>query len=212
MFLALIFHVNISHYFIKSMKTKIKLILRAIPYCIFVYIFLTASFSTAEVENRYDLNYPSKTNINNLAHNNIEKKVLPPGKIRIFMDKDHIKSIVINKQDCTIMRGETNTYGFGFKVGGLHFGMGPEIFYRHSTGINWTWGTQLMVAEYQELCTRFNTGRLSQEEYSEEVYEIIHRSRKHMKDLEQRLKNKKDSFFKELDKLTFSSSLPDKKK
>ena len=189
-----------------------KLTLRLIPYFIFAYIFLTVSFSIAEVENRSNLNYPSKTNIKNLSHTNKENKVLPDGKIRVFVDKDHIKSIVVNKQDCTIMRGETNTYGFGFKVGGLHFGMGPEIFYRHSTGINWTWGTQLMVAEYQELCTRFNTGRLSQEEYSEEVYEIIHRSRKHMKDLEQKLKNKKDSFFKELDMLTLSSSLTDKKK
>ena len=192
------------------MKTEMKIILRTISYYIFVYVFLTANISSAEVEDRSNLYHPSKTNIKTLAHTNTTKEILSPGNIRIFVNKDHTSSIVVNKQDCTIMRGETDTYGFGFKFGGLHFGMGPEVYYRNSSGVNWTWGTQLMVAEYQELCTRFNTGRLSQEEYSEEVYAIIHRSRKHMRDLEQRLKMKKDSFFKELDELTFSSSLPEK--
>ena len=143
---------------------------------------------------------------NFIASNNTEEEILPSGMIRIFVDKNHMKSIVVGKQDCSIMRSETDTYGFGFKIGGLLYGMGPEVYYGHSSGINWNWGTQLMVAEFQELCTRFNTGRLSQEEYSEEVYGIINRSRNYTKELEKRLKKKKDALFQEIDEWNSPSS------
>jgi hypothetical protein len=64
-----------------------------------------------------------------------------------------------------------------------------------------------MVAEFQELCTRFNTGRLSQEEYSEEVYGIINRSRNYTKELEERLKKKKDALFQEMGEWNFQNSI-----
>ena len=56
-----------------------------------------------------------------------------------------------------------------------------------------------MVAEYQELCSRFNTGRVSQEEYNQEKGGIIKRGYNYARELEQRFKQKKDDMFKEMD-------------
>ena len=131
--------------------------------------------------------------------NKFEKESIPLGMIRVFVDKEHTNSIVVGKQDCSIMRNENDTYGFGFKVGGLHYGIGPEVYYQHTSGINWSWGAQLMVIELQELCTRFNTGRLAQEEYSNEINKILSRSREYIKRTEERFKIKKDNLFRELE-------------
>ena len=160
----------------KTKNKKIKIFLNTIFYCMFSYLIIDTSISNAEVEHDSII---AGTTTRFASSNNTEDGILPPEMIRIFTDKNHIKSIVVGKQDCSIMRVKTDTYGFGFKIGGLLYGLGPEAYYGHSSGVNWNWGTQLMVAEFQELCTRFNTGRLSNEEYSEEVHGIINRSRKY---------------------------------
>ena len=180
----------------KTKNKKIKIFLNTIFYCMFSYLIIDTSISNAEVEHDSII---AGTTTRFASSNNTEDGILPPEMIRIFTDKNHIKSIVVGKQDCSIMRVKTDTYGFGFKIGGLLYGLGPEAYYGHSSGVNWNWGTQLMVAEFQELCTRFNTGRLSNEEYSEEVHGIINRSRKYTEELEKRFKNKKDALFKEMD-------------
>jgi len=189
----------------RAMRDKIKILLNTISCCTCVYFLISTSISNAQVEVEHD-SIIAGTTTQFYSSNDIEDEILPSGMIRIFVDKNHIKSIVVGKQDCSIMIGKTDTYGFGFKIGGMFYGMGPEVYYGHFSGINWNWGTQLMVAEFQELCTRFNTGRLSQEEYSEEVYGIINRSRKYAKELEKRLKKKKDALFKEMDEWNFPSS------
>tara|TARA_B100000686_G_C16556727_1_gene845578 strand:+ start:278 stop:850 length:573 start_codon:yes stop_codon:yes gene_type:complete len=175
---------------------KIKILVNTISYCTFLYLLIGTSISNAEVEHDSII---AGTTTQFYSSNNTDDGTLPPEMIRIFVDKNHINSIVVGKQDCSIMRVKTNTYGFGFKIGGLLYGLGPEVYYGHSSGINWNWGAQLMVAEFQELCTRFNTGRLSHEEYSEEVYGIINRSRKYTEELEKRFKKKKDALFKEIE-------------
>ena len=187
-------------------SNKRKIFLNTISYCTFAYFFISTSISNAEVGIEHD-SILAGTTTQFYSSNNTEEEILPSGMIRIFVDKHHMKSIVVGKQDCSIMRNETDTYGFGFKIGGLLYGMGPEVYYGHSSGINWNWGTQLMVAEFQELCTRFNTGRLSQEEYSEEVYGIINRSRNYTKELEERLKKKKDALFQEMGEWNFQNSI-----
>ena len=190
---------------LSKMNNKRKIFLSTISYCTFAYFLISTSISNAEVGIERD-SILAGTTTQFYSSNNTEEEILPSGMIRIFVDKNHMKSIVVGKQDCSIMRNETDTYGFGFKIGGLLYGMGPEVYYGHSSGINWNWGTQLMVAEFQELCTRFNTGRLSQEEYSEEVYGIINRSRNYTKELEERLKKKKDALFQEIDEWNSPSS------
>ena len=189
----------------KKMNNKRKIFLQTISYCTFACFLINISISNAEVEVEHD-SIIAGTTTQFYSSNNTEEEILPSGMIRIFVDKKHRKSVVVGKQDCSIMRSETDSYGFGVKIGGLLLGIGPEVYYGHSSGINWNWGTQLMVAEFQELCTRFNTGRLSQEEYSEEVYGIINRSRNYTKELEKRLKKKKDALFQEMDEWNLPSS------
>ena len=49
------------------------------------------------------------------------------------------------------------------------------------------------------LCTRFNTGRLAQEEYSNEINKILNRGREYIKRTEERFKIKKDELFREME-------------
>ena len=124
---------------------------------------------------------------------------LPSGKIKIYTDRTHSTTIEVDKQDCSIMRKKDDSIGLGFKFGGLMWGFGPEIKIGHSSGVAWKGDVQRMVAEYQELCTQFNTGRLSQQEYQQEKTGIIKRGYNYARELEQRFKKKKDDMFKEMD-------------
>jgi hypothetical protein len=133
------------------------------------------------------------------AQNDIVVGELPSGKIRIYTDRSQTTTVELDKQDCEIMRKEDNSIGLGFKFGGLMWGFGPEIKIGHSSGIEWKSDVQRMVAEYQELCTQFNTGRLSQEEYKFEKKGIIQRGYGYAKELEKRFKQKKEDMFREMD-------------
>ena len=134
------------------------------------------------------------------AQNDIVVGELPSGKIRIYTDRSQTTTVELDKQDCEIMRKEDNTLALGWKFGGLMWGFGPEIKIGHSSGVAWKGDVQRMVAEYQELCSRFNTGRVSQEEYNQEKGGIIKRGYNYARELEQRFKQKKDDMFKEMDK------------
>ena len=133
------------------------------------------------------------------AKNDIVVGELPSGKIRIYTDRSQTTTVELDKQDCDIMRKKDNTVGLGFKFGGLMWGFGPEIQIGHSSGVAWKGDVQRMVAEYQELCTQFNTGRLSQEEYKFEKKGIIQRGYGYAKELDKRFKQKKNDMFKEMD-------------
>jgi hypothetical protein len=180
------------------MTDKIKINLYAVCFGIIFLFYLTLINLKAEVNFNGDMPAANKIKEYKKSLSDFESESIPLGMIRVFVDKKHEKSIVVGKQDCSIMRNENDTYGFGFKVGGLHYGMGPEVYYQHTSGINWSWGAQLMVIELQELCTRFNTGRLAQEEYVNEVSTIINRSREYIKRKEERFKIKKDNLFREM--------------
>ena len=130
----------------------------------------------------------------------VEVGELPSGKIKVFTDQTHSTSIVVDKQDCSIMRKKDDTLALGWKFGGLMWGFGPEIKVGHHSGVAWKADVQRMVAEYQELCTQFNTGRLSQQEYQAEKQQIVHRGYNYARELEQRFKQKKDDMFKEMDR------------
>ena len=134
------------------------------------------------------------------AQNDVVVGELPSGKIKIYTDKTHITTIEVDKQDCDIMRKEDNSIGLGWKFGGLMWGFGPEIKIGHSSGVEWKADVQRMVAEYQELCTQFNTGRLSQQEYQQEKEGIIKRGYNYARELQERFQKKKDDMFKEMDK------------
>ena len=134
---------------------------------------------------------PNKTEIERnevYAQNDVVVGELPSGKIRIYTDRSQTTTAEVDKQDCEIMRKEDNSIGLGFKFGGLMWGFGPEIKIGHSSGVEWKSDVQRMVAEYQELCTQFNTGRLSQQEYQTEKQEIVQRGYNYARELEQRFK------------------------
>lgn len=133
------------------------------------------------------------------AQTEIEVGELPSGKLKVFTDQTHSTTIVVDKQDCSIMRKKDDTLALGFKFGGLMWGFGPEIKIGHSSGVAWKHDVQRMVAEYQELCTQFNTGRLSQQEYQAEKQQIVQRGYNYARELEKRFKQKKDDMFKEMD-------------
>ena len=134
------------------------------------------------------------------AQAEVEVGELPSGKIKVFTDQTHSTIIVVDKQDCSIMRKKDDTLALGWKFGGLMWGFGPEIKIGHHSGVAWKGDVQRMVAEYQELCTQFNTGRLSQQEYQAEKQQIVQRGYNYARELEKRFRQKKDRMFKEMDK------------
>jgi len=141
----------------------------------------------------------SEKEVERYAQAEVEVGELSSGKIKVFTDQAHSTTIIVDKQDCSIMRKKDDTLALGWKFGGLMWGFGPEIKIGHSSGVAWKADVQRMVAEYQELCTQFNTGRLSQQEYQAEKQQIVQRGYNYARELEKRFKQKKDDMFKEMD-------------
>ena len=108
-------------------------------------------------------------------------------------------SKVSAEQDCRVMEKKDNGFTIGWKFGGFGWGVGPEIGFHNKSGIDWHDNIQYMIAEYQELCARFNTGRISETEYQKEVNNIISRSRNYSIEMYMHYKQKKDNFFSEMD-------------
>ena len=104
------------------------------------------------------------------------------------------------KQDCEVMKYESGSITLGFKAGGFGFGVGPEISFGKSSGIIWRDNLQYMVAEYQELCSRYNTGRISQSKYDKEIQLIIQRSRIFTIQMNEMFTRKKQLIFNEMEK------------
>jgi len=77
-------------------------------------------------------------------------------------------------------------------------GVGPEIAFRDFYGIQWRGNIQYMIAEYEELCSRYNTGRMTKEEYDKEIQNIISRSRRYEQEVAERFRMKKELMFNEL--------------
>ena len=103
------------------------------------------------------------------------------------------------KQDCEVMEYESGSITLGFKAGGLFWGVGPEVTFGSQSGVVWGDNLQYMVAEYQELCSRYNTGRISKEEYNKEIQNIIQRSRRYERELAEYFKQKKQVIFNEME-------------
>ena len=173
---------------------------------IFLLYYAGPVYAGLEVEKEYEIveedvgpetePFPE---IERYAQVDVEVGELPSGKIKVFTDQTHNATIVIDKQDCDIMRKKDDTLAFGWKFGGLMWGFGPEIKIGHHSGVAWKGDVQRMVAEYQELCTQFNTGRLSQQEYQAEKQGIVKRSYNYARELEKQFRQKKDRMFKEMD-------------
>jgi len=104
-------------------------------------------------------------------------------------------------QDCDVMTYETGSITLGFKAGGFGFGVGPEVSFGSSSGVKWGNNLQYMVAEYMELCSRYNTGRVSKEDYDKEIRLIIYRSRNFTFKMNEIFRKKKQLIFDEMESL-----------
>ena len=109
-------------------------------------------------------------------------------------------SPVSAEQDCAVMDYETGSFTVGFKAGGLLWGVGPEVSWGSANGTQWNDALQHMVAEYQELCSRYNTGRISDAEYKKEIDSIIKHSRGYTLELNRIFREKKDTLFDEMER------------
>ena len=108
-------------------------------------------------------------------------------------------SMALADQDCRVMEKKDDGISLGFKFGGFGWGVGPEIGFHNKSGIDWHDNIQYMIAEYQELCSRFNTGRISETEYQKEINNIISRSRNYSKEMYLHFEKKKQKFFNEME-------------
>ena len=129
-------------------------------------------------------------------------------QIKLYLDSARTKHIMVEQQDCSVHKSEDGRITLGFKVGTLLFGAGPEISFGKKTGIDWDHTVQGLIARYQELCARFNTGSITKQEYDERLAKI-ESIEKDAHDLYQEfLKNKsrrKQDTFDELDRETRNS-------
>jgi hypothetical protein len=129
-------------------------------------------------------------------------------QIKLYLDSSRTKYIMVEQQDCSVHKSEDGRITLGFKVGTLLFGAGPEISFGKKTGIDWDHTVQGLIARYQELCARFNTGSITKQEYDERLIKIEN-IEKDAYDLYQAFLNKKarrkQDAFNELDRETRDS-------
>ena len=74
--------------------------------------------------------------------------------------------------DCRVYETKKASTTIGLKVGNLLFNMGPEVTFSNQTGIAWDRTVQGLIAKYVELCTRYNAGLATKEEYGARLHEI----------------------------------------
>ena len=107
-------------------------------------------------------------------------------------------SPVSAEQDCDVMKNKDTNVTLGFKAGTILMGVGPEIAFRDFYGTQWRGNIQYMIAEYEELCSRYNTGRMTKEEYDKDIQNIISRSRRYEQEVAERFRMKKEVIFNEM--------------
>ena len=89
-------------------------------------------------------------------------------QIKLYLDNTRTEYVIAQQQDCSVHKSEDGRITLGFKVGNFLFGMGPEISFGKKTGIDWDHTVQGLIARYQELCARFNTGSITKQEYDDQ--------------------------------------------
>lgn len=116
---------------------------------------------------------------------------------------------MVEQQDCSVHKSEDGRITLGFKVGNFLIGAGPEISFGKKTGIDWGDTVQGLIARYQEVCARFNTGSISKQEYDERLAKIEEIEKEayelYQKIVKKRARRKQDAF-DELDNETRKSN------
>ena len=74
--------------------------------------------------------------------------------------------------DCEVYKTEKYSVTVGFSVGNLLLSAGPEVTASYERGIAWDKVVQGLIARYTEVCTRYNAGMVTKEQYAARVQEI----------------------------------------
>jgi len=123
------------------------------------------------------------------------------GKVKVYRDASRTDFVMANKMDCRVYSSKRGIT-IGFKAGNLLFGVGPEVTFGGERGVRWEKTVQGIIARYKELCTRFNTGTITQKEYDYRIREIDAIAREAMdfeKNAVRRLQERSNEAFDELD-------------
>tara|TARA_B100000315_G_scaffold213335_2_gene211224 strand:- start:2976 stop:4355 length:1380 start_codon:yes stop_codon:yes gene_type:complete len=121
-------------------------------------------------------------------------------KIKVFLDETRTDYIMAEKMDCKVHKSKRGIT-LGFKAGNLLFGIGPEITFGGENSVQWEKTIQGIIARYQELCARFNTGTITKKEYDGRIKEIDAIAKEAMLlqvRIIQRVKDQSKNAFKEL--------------
>jgi len=76
------------------------------------------------------------------------------------------------KLDCSVYESKTSSVTVGLKVGSFFFNVGPDMTFSHRSGVAWDKTVQGTIAKYVELCSRYNAGMVSKEEYETRLHKI----------------------------------------
>jgi hypothetical protein len=94
--------------------------------------------------------------------------------IRVPVDDRGLEYREVQKLDCGVYDERTRSLTVGLNLS-LLFGTvqgGPSVTSAETVGMKWDRSVQGIVAQYKELCSRFNGGALSQTAYAARLAEI----------------------------------------
>lgn len=80
----------------------------------------------------------------------------------------------VQKLDCRVYdeRQKSLTVGLSFSALFGAVAGGPHVTVAESTGVKWDKSVQFIVAQYKEVCSRYNAGAVSQASYDTRIAEI----------------------------------------
>jgi len=94
--------------------------------------------------------------------------------VKIPVDDNRSAFEEAQKMDCGVYdeRGKTLTVGLDFSLLWGAAKSGPFVQRGQTTGVKWDKSVQFIVAQYKELCGRYNSGAVSQTAYSARLAEV----------------------------------------
>ncbi len=128
---------------------------------------------------------------------------LAQAKIKLYLNNDLDKFIMVEKQDCSIHKTKDNYVKFGFRFGNVLFNFCPDVTFGKKVGIDWNRSVHAFISRFQALCTRFNSGSMTKEEYdreTEKLGDIEERMAKLEKEALEAIDKDADDMFQSLDK------------
>ena len=125
-------------------------------------------------------------------------------EFKLYLDESRAEYVMVEEQDCSVYKAKDGIK-LGFKAGNILFSIGPEITFGSESGIDWNGLTQKLIAQYMELCTRFNTGSIVKSEYDKRLKKIdsleVEATKLYQKIITDAVK-RTDQLFDELDEAT----------